>query len=293
MDWQAHRHDWPHSACSRFVQAAGVRWHVQQAGHQGPKVLLIHGTGASGHTWRDLLTPLAEHAQVWVVDLPGHGFSSLAAGQGMSLSGMAASLHTLMQALQVPVDVFIGHSAGAAIAAQMVVSQRLTPQALVGINPAWLPLPGLAGLLFPPAAKLLALTNHVPQWFAKQASSQGMVDKLLEGTGSVLDDKGKALYARLVADPEHAQGALKMMAAWDLSVGPALLRLLRCPVHILVGDNDRAVPPAQGKQALALLSKGKLEHWAGYGHLVHEEVPKRCVEYLLRSWPCPSNAPYP
>jgi len=280
MDWQAHRHDWPHAELGRFVEAGGVRWHVQQAGHQGPQVLLIHGTGASGHTWRDLLTPLAEHAQVCVVDLPGHGFSSLATGQGMSMGGMANSLHTLMQTLEVTVDVFIGHSAGAAIAARMVVDHRLSPQALIGINPAWLPLPGLAGLLFPPTAKLLALTTYVPQWFAKQASSPGMLDKLLESTGSELDDRGKALYAKLVASPEHAQGALNMMAAWDLSVGPGLLRQLRCPVHILVGDNDRAVPTAQAQQALALLSDGHLERWAGYGHLVHEEVPMKCVAFI-------------
>ena len=280
MDWQAHRHDWPHAELSRFVEAGGVRWHVQQAGHQGPQVLLIHGTGASGHTWRDLLWLLAANTKVLSVDLPGHGFSSLAADQGMSMSGMAISLNALMQKLEVAVDVFIGHSAGAAIAARMVVDHSLTPQALIGINPAWLPLPGLAGLLFPPTAKLLALTSYVPQWFAKQASSPGMLDKLLESTGSVLDDQGKSLYAKLVADPEHAQGALKMMAAWDLTVGPGLLRQLRCPVHILVGDNDRAVPPAQAQQALALLSNGHLERWAGYGHLVHEEAPLQVVDYL-------------
>lgn len=280
MDWQAHRHDWPHAELSRFVEAGGVRWHVQQAGDRGPQVLLIHGTGASGHTWRDLFLPLAAHARVLSVDLPGHGFSSLAAGDGMSLPGMASSLHVLTQALAFAVDVFIGHSAGAAIAANMVVTQQLTPQALVGINPAWLPLPGLAGLLFPPAAKLLALTPLVPQWFAKQASSPGMLDKLLDSTGSVLDDRGKALYARLVANPDHAQGALNMMAAWDLSSGPSVLRQLHCPVHILVGDNDRTVPPMQAQQALALLSNGHLKRWAGYGHLVHEEVPMKCVAFI-------------
>jgi magnesium chelatase accessory protein len=271
------------------VQAGGVRWHVQQAGQQGPRVLLIHGTGASGHTWRDLLRPLAEHAQVWVVDLPGHGFSSLASGQGMSMPGMATSLHALMQSLEVPVDVFIAHSAGAAIAAQMVIAQQLTPQALIGINPAWLPLPGLAGLLFPPAAKLLALTPFVPQWFAKQASGPGMLEKLLDGTGSVLDQAGKALYAELVADPEHAQGALKMMAAWDLSQGAHTLRQLRCPVHMLVGERDRAVPPAQAQQALGLLADGHLESWPGFGHLVHEEAPTQCVQFLVKTLAQASN----
>ena len=289
MDWQAHRQTWPHAELSRFVQAGGVRWHVQQAGQQGPRVLLIHGTGASGHTWRDLLRPLAEHAQVWVVDLPGHGFSSLASGQGMSMQGMATSLHALMQSLEVPVDVFIAHSAGAAIAAQMVIAQQLTPQALIGINPAWLPLPGLAGLLFPPAAKLLALTPFVPQWFAKQASGPGMLEKLLDGTGSVLDQAGKALYAELVADPEHAQGALKMMAAWDLSQGAHTLRQLRCPVHMLVGECDRAVPPAQAQQALGLLADGHLESWPGFGHLVHEEAPTQCVQFLVKTMAQASN----
>jgi magnesium chelatase accessory protein len=280
MDWQASSHAWPHAQHSRFVQAAGVRWHVQHAGDQGPRILLLHGTGASSHTWRDLLMPLADHAQVWVVDLPGHGFSSLAAGQGMSLKGMAASLQALLQTLGITVDVFIGHSAGAAIAAQMVVDHHLSPRSVIGINPAWLPLPGLAGVLFPPAAKLLALTPCVPRWFAKQASSPGMLDTLLESTGSVLDDAGKALYAQLVADPEHAEGALKMMAAWDLSGGAVMLRQLNCPVHMLVGGNDRAVPPAQAQQALALLPNGHLELWAGYGHLVHEEAPAQCLHYL-------------
>ena len=162
----------------------------------------------------------------------------------------------------------------------MVVDHHLSPRSVIGINPAWLPLPGLAGVLFPPAAKLLALTPWVPRWFAKQASSPGMLDTLLESSGSVLDDAGKALYAQLVADPEHAEGALKMMAAWDLSGGAVMLRQLNCPVHMLVGGNDRAVPPAQAQQALALLPNGHLELWAGYGHLVHEEAPLKCMGFF-------------
>ena len=30
MDWQAEGHDWPHRSASRFVEAGGLRWHVQQ-----------------------------------------------------------------------------------------------------------------------------------------------------------------------------------------------------------------------------------------------------------------------
>jgi magnesium chelatase accessory protein len=163
----------------------------------------------------------------------------------------------------------------------MVLDQDLHAQVLIGINPAWLPLPGLAGLLFPPAAKLLAVTSLVPQWFARQASSPGMLDKLLQSTGSTLDERGKHLYAQLVASPAHAQGALKMMAAWDLSLGEHKLRQLRCPVRMLIGDKDGTVPPQQATQALALLSDAQATHWANYGHLVHEEAPLPTVAFCL------------
>ena len=279
MDWERQRENWPNSDLSRFVSAAGVGWHVQQAGTQGPRVLLLHGTGASLHTWRDLLKPLAEHAQVLAIDLPGHGFSSLAAAEGMSLPGMARGITQLLDELAWPVQAFIGHSAGAAIAAQMVLDTPLQPEVLIGINPAWLPLPGLAGLLFPPAAKLLAMTPAVPHWFARQASRPGVLEKLLQSTGSVLDARGNDLYAQLVASPAHAQGALNMMAAWDLSRGREKLRQLRCPVRLLVGGKDATVPPVQAKQAMELLHHGELTEWPAYGHLVHEEAPTETLLY--------------
>lgn len=295
MDWESQGRDWPHAAHSRFVQAAGVRWHVQQAGTQGPRVLLLHGTGASSHTWRDMFLPLAQHTQVLAIDLPGHGFSSLAQGNGMSLPGMAHGISALLHQLDWPAQAFIGHSAGAAIAAQMVIDQALKPLVLIGINPAWLPLPGLAGLLFPPAAKLLAITPLVPQWFARQASNPDMLEKLLQSTGSRLDERGQALYAQLVASPSHAQGALKMMAAWDLSAGEHKLRQLRCPVRLLIGDKDGTVAPAQAQHALALLNDGQMQNWPAYGHLLHEEAPGEVLAYCLMSGlsqppPSPQNA---
>jgi magnesium chelatase accessory protein len=281
MDWESQGRDWPHAAHSRFVQAAGVRWHVQQAGTQGPRVLLLHGTGASSHTWRDMFLPLAQHTQVLAIDLPGHGFSGLAQGNGMSLPGMAQGISDLLHQLDWPAQAFIGHSAGAAIAAQMVIDQGLKPLVLIGINPAWLPLPGLAGVLFPPVAKLLALSSLVPNWFARQAGNPEMLEKLLQSTGSQIDERGKDLYRRLVACPSHAQGALKMMAAWDLSAGEHKLRQLRCPVRLLIGDKDATVPPRQATQALDLLSDAQAVHWADYGHLVHEEAPLPSVEFCL------------
>ena len=67
LDWSRDGATWPHHERSRFVQAAGLRWHVQQfPGPQAdsPSVLLLHGTGASSHSWRDLAPLLAQRFEV-------------------------------------------------------------------------------------------------------------------------------------------------------------------------------------------------------------------------------------
>lgn len=53
LAWDRDGRDWPNRAASRFVEVGGIHWHVQQLG-QGPVLLLLHGTGAATHSWRDI-----------------------------------------------------------------------------------------------------------------------------------------------------------------------------------------------------------------------------------------------
>ncbi|NBQ74895.1 MAG: alpha/beta hydrolase, partial [Acetobacteraceae bacterium] len=56
--WEKDGRDWPNRTASRFVEAGGLNWHVQLMG-QGPCLLLLHGTAAATHSWRDLAPLLA------------------------------------------------------------------------------------------------------------------------------------------------------------------------------------------------------------------------------------------
>jgi magnesium chelatase accessory protein len=58
LDWERDGKGWPNREASRFVRAAGIRWQVQSWG-RGPTLLLVHGTGAATHSWRDLAPLLA------------------------------------------------------------------------------------------------------------------------------------------------------------------------------------------------------------------------------------------
>ncbi len=283
LAWERDGADWPLHAASRFVAAAGVRWHVQHLGQvQGPVLLLLHGTGASTHSWRALAPRLAAHASVLSLDLPGHGFSSALPARQMSLPGIAAALGGLVQALGVQVAWVLGHSAGAALGAQMLLDGWIAPRGLLALNGALLPLDGLAGWLFPPAARLLSAAPLVPRLVARRAADPQAVQALIQGTGSTLDAEGLALYARLMQDRHHVQAVLAMMAHWDLPALARRLPTLAAPVALLAGARDRAVPAAQARRLLALLPSARLHVLPDAGHLAHEEQPEAVAHWAVQ-----------
>jgi magnesium chelatase accessory protein len=291
MDWARDGRDWPHHLHSRFVSSGGRRWHVQQwpaPSTQAPLLLLLHGTGASTHSWRGLVPLLAQHAGVLAVDLPGHGFSDPARGDGATLPGMSRSVAALLRQMDLRPSVLLGHSAGAAIAVQMALDGQAlavacdAPACIISLNGALLPLHGLAGQVFSPLAKLLAANRLVPYLFSKAAADTARVRRLVASTGSSLDEEGLALYGRLVSDPAHVAGALAMMAHWDLHALAVRLPQLRTPVHLLAGEHDRTLPPGHARRVATRLPKAELLLLPGLGHLAHEEAPQRVYDLL---WP--------
>jgi magnesium chelatase accessory protein len=269
-DWLTDGADWPQRAASRFVTAGGLRWHVQVLG-QGPTLLLVHGTGASTHSWAELAPLLARHFTVVAPDLPGHGFTDPLPPRRLSLPGMAQALAQLVQELKLPPQVAVGHSAGAAILLRMTLDALIAPRAVVALNGALLPFTGVAGLLFLPLAKLLSLNPWLPRLFAWRALDRGAVERLVESTGSKLTERQVDLYVRLLRRAAHVQGALDMMANWDLRALANDLPRLAVPLTLVVAERDGTVPPAQAEQVRALLPAARILRLPGVGHLAHEE----------------------
>lgn len=288
MDWVRDGPGWPHAAHSQFHTVAGQHWHVQRLpgpGPGAPLVLLVHGTGASTHSFRALMPLLAVRAEVLAVDLPGHGFSGPPVAQDWSLPGFAAQLQALLNALDVQPALAVGHSAGAAVLVQAVLHAGLQVPALVALNGAFLPFGGLVAPLLSPLARLLYSVPGVPSLFAQRAAEPAVVRRLIDGTGSTLDADGLALYGRLMRDPAHTHAALAMMAHWALQPLAQALPRLQVPLLLLAGERDRAVPPAQARQVLQRCPAARLQCLPGLGHLAHEEAPALVAPLLLAAAP--------
>lgn len=271
LDWRTDGRDWPLRDHSRFVRRGPLTWHVQRLG-DGPAVLLIHGTGASTHSWRDVAPRLAERFTVIAVDLPGHGFTRGRLPSGLALPGIARALGDLLDAESVRPVVTAGHSAGAAIAVRMAMD-GLGPGHIAAFCPALRPYGGQAAGLMSSFAKML-LVNPVTPWLAASFARFG-VDTgrfLARSTGSRIGGDGVALYARLFGSPAHCAGAIGLMADWDLAPVAAALPSLPVPLTVIHGDRDAAVPVGEGRE-VAAVSGARFVAMSGLGHLAHEEAP--------------------
>jgi magnesium chelatase accessory protein len=278
MRWADEKQQWPNATNSEFVQTEHVKWHVQHWGMSGKKkstILLLHGTGSSTHSWRELAPLLATQYKVIAADLPGHAFSSKPTRQWMTLGGMATCISELLLTYDARPDYIIGHSAGAAIAIKMALLNLVSPKKIISFNGALLPLESLSGQLFSPIAKLLVLNPLVPRLFSWRANDPAMVTALLKSTGSKIDDKGNALYAKLIQDHAHAAGALAMMASWDLDALKRELPQLKTPLLLVVADNDKTILPSVARRVKLLLPQAEISEMKGLGHLAHEEAPEQ------------------
>lgn len=279
LDFDRDGRDWPLREHSRFVEAGGLRWHVQLLG-SGPPLLLLHGTGASSHSWRDVAPLLGHRFQLIIPDLPGHAFTRGDLAGGPTIDGMAQALAELLDTLGTPRPRVAGHSAGAAIACRMAVAGSVAGP-ITAFCPALLPMGGSAAPLFGSFARMLFLNPLAISIFSGVARSPGQVERFLErATGSRIDAPGTALYQRLFADPDHLRGTIAMIANWRLEPLQRALPHLPVPLTIVHGAQDRAISVADARRA-ARLAKAQLELVPGLGHLLHEERPDLAAARIM------------
>ncbi|NCA70469.1 MAG: alpha/beta fold hydrolase [Sphingobacteriia bacterium] len=277
--WEIEGRDWPNRSSSLFVEAGGLRWHVQRMG-AGPTILLLHGTGAATHSWRAFAPALAERFSVIALDLPGHGFTSSLPVSKMSLPGMADAVAALLRELDCVPELVVGHSAGAAIAIRMALDGAIHPRALVSLNGALMPWRGIPAHVFAPAAKLMAASTLAARLFALRARNPRVVERLVASTGSTLEPAGVELYRRLIRKPSHVRASLAMMSNWNLGTLTPLLGQLEPPLFLVVGEQDTTVPPAEARRVRKHLPSAEVIPLPGLGHLAHEERPRELAELI-------------
>ena len=272
---------WPYSEYSEYVETSLHAWHIQRLGKSGgKKILFIHGTGSSCHTWSNTVEYLLDEFEVLLLDLPGHGFSKIPAPNQSSLQSVFNGSMELIKKIPFVPDLIVGHSAGAAIA--VLLSEKIKAKnGVICINAAFGEFPGLAGVMFPIFAKIIAVVPFSSDVLAGLSKNKERTEKLIASTGSKITKDRLDHYKALFSKPSHVKGTLKLMAEWDLSEFLKNLKNCDSNINFLVGVLDNTVPISVSKKWSQILPRTKYHEISGAGHLVHEEKPHEVSQIIF------------
>lgn len=267
---------------SQLVDLAGQLVHLRDEGPRADPepLVLVHGTGASLHTWDGWAQALRGTRRVIRFDLPGFGLTGPAASGDYSGDAYARFTLALLDHLGVRRFAIGGNSLGgevawrtASLAPQRVARLVLVDASGYAFTPQELPLgfevarlPGLrwvAEHLLPRAVVLASLRSVYGNPARVDAA---LVERYWEL--ALREGNRRALGERLAAQARDMQAA---------AAAQARIKALATPTLVLWGGRDRLIPPEWGRRFVADLRHAELVLFDTLGHVPHEEDPARTV----------------
>lgn len=117
-----------------FIQLNRGRFAYVREG-QGIPVLLLHGLGSSTQDWQPQINELARYAEVWALDLRGHGASDPLRAP-TTVAEMAQDVAEFIGRMGLQGCVLVGISMGGMVGFELVARHSTMVAALVAINSA-------------------------------------------------------------------------------------------------------------------------------------------------------------
>ena len=253
---------------SAFVEVLGVRLHVRDTGpRDGVPLLLLHGFGASLHTWDALAARLDGTRRVIRMDLPGFGLTGPDPTRDYSDARSHAVLLALMDRLGVARADVAGHSMGGRIAWTLAAAQPGRVGHLVLMAPDGFASPGFEYGRAPKVPPLLRLLPYVmPTFMLRQSLVPAYADP------AFVTDAMVTRYRDMLLAPGVRQAILDRTAGQVLLDPVPLLRTIKAPVLLLWGVGDAMIPVRNAGDYLAALPDARVVEFSGVGHVLHEEA---------------------
>jgi pimeloyl-ACP methyl ester carboxylesterase len=251
-----------------YYSVNNTQLNVLESGNGPLTLVFLHYFGGSAMEWQPVMAQLADHYRCVAVDLRGHGNSS-SPETGYSVADMADDVQGLIPAMGIQDFVLIGHSMSGKVALALASRQPEGLLRLLLLSPSP-PLPEP----IPDTDRQEMLDTHGQQTAAEETYSKITAKPLSE-----------SVKAQIVADNLRTS-----KAAWNawLMMGSKetiseQMPSINVPVHILVGTNDKAIPPdVQQEMTLPYLPDATLESIDGAGHLLPWETPDELTAFIQR-----------
>jgi pimeloyl-ACP methyl ester carboxylesterase len=259
-----------------MLRIDGIQLHVRDRGRKdGPALILLHGFGASLHTWEPWARSLTSEYRVIRFDMPGAGLSDPDPDGDYSDARSMRVLTAVMDHFGIAKASLIGNSMGGKIAWKFAAAFPDRVDKLVLISPDGFASPGEEYGKRQPVPSMVRLMRYaLPKPLLKMNLQPAY------GDPAKLTDDILTRYHDLLLGPGNRDAMIARMEQTELVEPEPLLRSIMAPTLLLWGQKDAMIPVANADDYLKSLPNAKLVVLPGLGHLPQEEAPETSVVSL-------------
>ncbi len=256
-------------ANSAYLDVDGVRLHVRDSGPKdAPAIIMLHGFGASLHTWEPWAQALAPDYRVIRIDLPGSGLTGADPTGDYSDARSLTLLAALMDKMGIRQTSVIGNSIGGRIAWKFAAQYPDRVEKLVLISPDGFASPGFEYGKPPDVPALFKLTRYaLPKAFLRMNLAAAY------GDSANLKDEIVTRYYELMLAPGVRIASIARMEQTIPEPPQPSLRKIQAPTLLLWGEKDALIPYANARDYLNELPNSVIVSFPTLGHVPQEEAP--------------------
>lgn len=282
------------SPTSQFLTLdSGAKIHFRDEGFaDGQPVVLIHGFGASLHTWEPWVEMLGSHYRVVTLDLPAHGLTGKVPDGDYSVASQIKTVDAVVQHLGLDRFVLGGNSMGGGVTWRYTAEHPEKVKAMILVDAVGLPqwsqeVTQVADQANRQGPLVFRLMRH--SWFRTIArnidpyhlTKQGLLSAYTDK--SVVTDEMVQRYYELALREGSREAIMDRFAdfAAEANAQPVDPTQFRQPTLILWGSDDALINVKVANMFAEALPNSQLVIYDNVGHIPMEEVAEMSAMDVL------------
>jgi len=262
---------------SKFIEIDGMNVHYRDQG-KGETIILLHGTGASLHTWDKWTDKLKNSYRVIRLDLPAYGLTGPHPENKYSISEYSEFLNSFVNQLKLNDFILSGNSLGGSISWYYASVYPEKVQLLSLLSPGGFlnndnESPLVIKLARAPVINKI-LRYVTPRFFIKNTLKEVYYDenkltdlKIDTYRDMILrENNRKSFISRSLLKPKDHTNRLKLISA---------------PTQIIWGNEDAWIPVSNSKFFKDAIANVRIDIMQETGHIPMEERPLESLGLLL------------
>jgi pimeloyl-ACP methyl ester carboxylesterase len=266
---------------SQFIAVRGMQLHLRDEGPRDDPmpIVLLHGTGASLHTWDGWTRELERERRVIRFDLPGFGLTGPSPDGVYTIESYVDTVLAVADALHLQRFVLAGNSLGGYVAWATAVLHPERVDRLILVDTAGYPFQSQSVPLAFRIARTPILNRLMRDVLPRTIVASSLRDVYGDPSRVTPD-----LVDRYFDLATRAGNRAALVARFDQTQPGSLaerVHEIQVPTLILWGDKDRLIPLEFGERFARDIPDSQLVVFEALGHVPHEEDPARTVAAVL------------